>query len=151
MSLCCPTTSKALLKMRAFSGTLRFAGTLPILLITATLTVFNAPTASAPAQVLSSEELFYATQDSSTEPETTVAQDVNELVPRTLLDYTLVVLEKRSQQWSFGWNSPTARLIKTGPTLVHGRAASVSTTALGISGEVESSPRQQKPPLLVSR
>ena len=71
--------------MRSFSGTLRFAGTLPVLLITATLTVFNAPTASAPANLLSSDVLSYADRAPSTEPETTVIQDVSEPVTDVLV------------------------------------------------------------------
>jgi hypothetical protein len=63
--------------MRSFSGTLRFAGTLPVLLITATLTVFNAPTASAPAQVLPPEELSYVVREPSNGPENTLIQDIS--------------------------------------------------------------------------
>jgi hypothetical protein len=64
--------------MRPFSGTLRFAGTLPVLLITTTLAVFNAPAASAPAQVLSSEEPLYVDREPSIEPVNTAVQDSSE-------------------------------------------------------------------------
>lgn len=66
--------------MLSLPGTLYFAGTLPVLLITATLTFFNAPTASAPANPAASEELSYAHQEFSTTPETEVAQDIGENV-----------------------------------------------------------------------
>lgn len=68
--------------MRRFSGTLRFAGTLPVLLVTATLTMFNAPTASAPAYLAASEEMFYENTEPILEPDSgpTATKDTGEAV-----------------------------------------------------------------------